>query len=137
MTPSSAFQPINFAEFLGGYPFARKEDYELIEAMLGTINTPHAFACMVRSTDNGEPGIAGVVSRLDPHLAELRLQATHDHDARTRLNGLTQVAGALVKAVIAANGGEKAGVDGEMPAELHYFAKTAAMFRVQGRNTEN
>lgn len=131
MPPNSTFLQISFAEFLDGYPFARREDYELIEAMISSINTPRAFARIVQSIDDGEPGITGVVSRLDPHLADLRLRASYDHAALTRLHGLTQVAGALVNAVVAANGGEKTGVDGEMPAELHYFAKTAAMFRIR------
>lgn len=137
MTPRPAFQPTTFAEFLRGYSFVREEDYQITEAMLNAINTPAAFDSMVDSIEKDLPGIAGVVDLLDPHLAEIRVRSRHDVEALERLHRLTQSAGALVKAVVAANGGEKVRVDKATPMEMREFAKTAATYRLPSEISED
>lgn len=134
MTDSSrSFQDITFTDFLENYPFARKEDHELIRTMLASINTPAGFTAMVLCQEAGEPSLVGVIAQLEPHLADLRARAERDSDALRRLHRLTQVSGALVNAMMGANGFEKDDEAAAMPSHLMHFAKTAATYRAVHR----
>lgn len=137
MTPRPAFQPTTFAEFLRGYSFVREEDYQITEAMLNAINTPAAFDSIVESIQKDQPGIVGVVNLLDPHLAEIRARSSHDVKVLERLHKLTQSAGALVQAVVAANGGEKVRAEKATPREMREFAKKAATYRLLSEISED
>ena len=132
MDQKSKFTALTFSDFIDAYPFITKGDEEIASRIFEVLNSPAAFELMAQRILVGQPAYAGVARLLDLVLADKRERATCDHEARVQLRRLNQISGAIVKAVVCANGGEMISKDGEMPADLLAYARTAACFRLLG-----